>query len=248
MITDKKILSRTDFGYVLKIPYADNIICGFSTRKFNYDFRAGFSQRDHQEVLRNRENLFESLNINLRNSVFLEQVHKARIKKITRSDLGKGAYDYKNSLPATDAAITELKSTALCLLSADCIPLIFWHPQKDIIGIAHAGWRGLKAGIAFKTAQKISLIYKCSPGGIKVFIGPCIRACCYEVNSDFKQYFPNYVHKSKDSFYLDLLKITFSQLSDAGIKGGILLTAHCVQSAISAIFFLSEAKIKRRGC
>ncbi len=247
MITDKKILLRIDNGYVLKTPRANNIICGFSTREFNYDFRAGSSIRDHQEISRNREKFFESLSLKPRNSVFLEQVHEAQVKKITKAEQGMGAYDFKNSIAGTDAAITALKDTPLCSLSADCLPLVFWHPREDIIGIAHAGWRGLKAGIAFKTAQKISRIYKCPPRKIRVFICPGIRSCCYEVSSDFKQYFPNCVFRSKNRFYLDLLKIAFTQLSEAGISGeNIIDSALCTKCNSSAFFSFRGGDQKKR--
>ncbi len=247
LITDKKILLRTDFGYVLNASYANNIMCGFSTREFNYDFRAGSSLLDHQEILRNREEFFESLSLKLQNSVFLEQVHEAEIKEITKADRGMGAHHFKNSIAGTDAAITALLDTPLCLLSADCLPLVFWHPQDNIIGIAHAGWRGLKAGIAFKTAQKISRICKRPSAQIRVFIGPGLRSCCYEVSSDFQQYFPNCVLRSKDRFYLDLLKIVFSQLSKAGIaEGNIIDSALCTKCNSSAFFSFRGGDQKKR--
>ncbi|MCG2712199.1 MAG: polyphenol oxidase family protein [Candidatus Omnitrophica bacterium] len=247
MIKVKKNLLRTDFGYVLEAPCANNIICGFSTREFNYDFRAGSCKRDYQEISRKRENFFESLSLNLQNSVFLEQVHEAQVKRIYKADRGMGAYDYKSSLAKADAAITSLKDTPLCLLSADCFPLIFWYAREDIIGIAHAGWRGLRAGIAFKTAQKINRIYKCEPGKIRVFIGPGLRSCCYEVSSNFKQYFPNHTLSYKGRFYLDLLKITFSQLSEAGIlKKNIIDSALCTKCNNSDFFSFRGQDKKQR--
>lgn len=247
MITDKKILSRADFGYVLKMPCAKNIICGFSTREFNYDFRAGSSPKTHQDISDKREKFFKSLGLNIRNSVFLKQVHRAKIKKITKADQGKGAYDYESSIAETDAAITNLRDTPLCVLSADCLPLVFWHPRKDVIGIAHAGWRGLKAGIAFKTVQKIVRTYKCLPREIRVFFAPGIRACCYEVDSLMKQHFKKHIFVFKNRLYLDLIKIAFSQLSDAGIKEeNIIDSGLCTKCNEDALFSFRGRDKKKR--
>ncbi len=247
MNMDKKILLRKDFGYVLKTPCANNIICGFSTREFNYDFRAGFSMQDYQRILDNRVKFFKSLNLSLQNSVFLEQVHEAYVKKITRLDQGRGAFNYKHSISGTDAAITNLRDTPLCLLSADCLPLVFWDPQENIIGVAHAGWRGLKAGIVFKTVQKISRIYKSSPAKIKVFVGPAIRSCCYEVSNDFIRYFPKNVFRSEDGLYLDLLKVTFLQLVAAGIaENNIFDSALCTKCNNNSFFSFRGGDRKQR--
>ena len=228
------------------MPYANNIICGFSTREANYDFRADSSSMAHKEILRNRERFFRSLNLNLRHSVFLEQVHGARIKKVTKTNQGMGASDYESSIAGTDAVITTQFDMPLCLLSADCLPLVFWQQQENIIGIAHAGWRGLKAGIAFKTVQRIKQTYKCSPEEIRVFIGPGLRSCCYEVSSDFKQYFPNYVFRSKNRFYLDLLKITFAQLFEAGIAEKNIIDSALCTKCNKDVFFSFRGRDKNK--
>ncbi len=247
MITDKNILSRAAFGYVLGAFCANNIICGFSTREFNYDLRAVSSPLAKQEILRNRQNLFESLSLNIHKSVFMEQVHEAKIKTISNAEQGMGACDYESSITQTDAVITSLSETPLCMLSADCFPLVFWHPSESVIGIAHAGWRGLKERIAFKTAIRLQKTYKCPPEKIKVFVAPGIRVCCYEVNSGLQQYFPNFIFRSKDRFYLDLIKVTFSQLSEAGIaKENIIDSALCTKCNKTDLFSFRGQDQKNR--
>ncbi len=247
MITVKDILSRTNFGYVLKIPSANNIICGFSTREFNYDFRADSSGVAYQEILRNRENFLESLNLNLDKSVFIEQVHESLIKEVTETEQGKGAYDYKNSIPGADAVITALTKTSLCILSADCLPLVFWHPQVKIIGIAHAGWRGLKERIGFKTVIRMQETYNCGPEKIKVFIGPGIRSCCYEVSRGFKEHFPGFVCGSKDRLCFDMVKAASAQLLEAGIvQENIIDSGLCTKCNNAELFSYRGQDQKKR--
>lgn len=247
MFEDKNILSKTEFGYVLKMPCASNIICGFSTRAFNYDFRAASPFSTSEDIRHNRLRFFENLNLNLNNSVFIEQVHGAWIKEVIQTDKGKGAGEYKSSIPDADAMITSLKDTPICMLSADCLPLLFWHPEKNIIGVAHAGWKGLEAGIAFKTAQRIKETFKCSLENIKVFIGPGIRVCCYEVSEEFKQHFPGFVFESKGRFYLDMIKAAFSQLLEAGIAGENIIDSElCTKCHNTEVFsFRGGDKQKR---
>src|SRR5205814_1712150 len=68
----------------------------------------------------------------------------------------------------------------LGVITADCIPLLFYDPQKEYVAAVHAGWRGLFKEIIKEAVT--GLIAKGSdPKDIVVGIGPCIRSCCYSI-------------------------------------------------------------------
>ena len=70
-----------------------------------------------------------------------------------------------------DAAITRVQGVKLAVRTADCIPLVL--VADDGIGVVHAGWRGLAAGIVQKTIAELGSVGQ-------AYVGPHIRAGCYE--------------------------------------------------------------------
>lgn len=224
------------YAYRVEKLYKEEVVCAFSTRKFNYDLRS-VTRTEHKKILKHRENLFKSLRLDLRKAVFLEQVHRSRVKKITSKEQGSGAFGFQSSISGCDAAFTTLPGVPLVLLTADCLPLIFWEPRHKVIGVAHAGWRGLKAGIAAKTIGKICREFNCKAGKIKVYIGPGIRSCCYEVKHDVSRYFPRDVIIQDKRCYLDLAGIARRDLMAKGVKKANIFDSLLCTNCRRDIFF-----------
>jgi len=88
-----------------------------------------------------------------------------------------------------DAIITRQRGVALALSSADCVPVMFYDPVQEVIGMAHAGWRGSARGIAAATVEAMSEQFGSRPRDIYAGIGPSIGACCYEVSEEVQQLF-----------------------------------------------------------
>jgi YfiH family protein len=74
-----------------------------------------------------------------------------------------------------DAAVSKAPGVALAILTADCAPIAFASPE-GVIGVAHAGWRGLVAGVIEETVAAMRTL-----GATSVYaaLGPCIHAECY---------------------------------------------------------------------
>ena len=83
-----------------------------------------------------------------------------------------------------DGLVTKSSELVLGITTADCIPLIFFDNQNGIIGICHAGWKGLSNGIIENTIEKM-IKTGSSNRYINVIIGPCIRQFSYEVKNNF---------------------------------------------------------------
>lgn len=98
---------------------------------------------------------------------WLRQVHGARV--ITVTGPGEHAGD------EADAAVTDVPGAVLAVQTADCAPVLFEGP--GVLGVAHAGWRGLEAAVLEATASAMADL-----GGAPTHatLGPCIRARCYE--------------------------------------------------------------------
>jgi YfiH family protein len=99
---------------------------------------------------------------------WLHQVHGAGVVRVTRP--GDGA------ATLADGAVTANEGCALAMLTADCAPVAL-ASREGVIGVAHAGWRGVAAGVIQATVAEMEAL---GATGIEAAVGPCIHAECYE--------------------------------------------------------------------
>ena len=107
-----------------------------------------------------------------------EQVHGAGVANVGRADRGAGAADAGDAIAGADALWTLEPGIALAVLTADCVPILLADPDRGLIGVVHAGWRGLAAGVVGRAVEEMA------PSSPSAFIGPSIGPCCYEVGED----------------------------------------------------------------
>ncbi len=121
--------------------------------------------------------------LNLEKLVFLKQMHG--IDGLTITDPIQIKFSLNLFDKQGDFIITNLRKVGIGILTADCLPLVFYDPVHHAVGIAHVGWKGLIAGIIPKVAQKMQNEFKTNPTNLDVFLGPCAKACCYQVDENF---------------------------------------------------------------
>ena len=126
--------------------------------------------------------------------------------------------------PSGDAMVTRLPGTGLCILTADCAPVLFADPQAGVIGAAHAGWKGALAGVLDGTLLAMERL-GASRDRIRGVIGPAISQSSYEVGPEFRDLFlrasPShdmfFTSGAGDRFHFDLTGFCLQQLRSAGI-------------------------------
>ena len=127
-----------------------------------------------------------------------------------------------NPYPKCDALVTSDNSLILGITAADCLPIIFYDQKNHVIGIAHAGWRGLVKGVVQNTLNKM-INLGAQKKSIKSVIGPCIRVGSYEVNNDFvkklKTKYQKFAVRRMQKTYFDLPKLAKYILSKSNISG-----------------------------
>ncbi|HHF7349782.1 TPA: peptidoglycan editing factor PgeF [Legionella feeleii] len=94
----------------------------------------------------------------------------------------------ENETIEADAMVTKQKNILLGSDSADCPIVLFADEQAGVIGLAHAGWRGAKAGVLQSTIHKMEEL-GASPKRVVAAISPCIAQASYEVSHDFYEAF-----------------------------------------------------------
>jgi YfiH family protein len=165
------------------------LTAGFTTRHGGvskepfYSLNLGLHVLDRAEhVIVNRQRLAKALDLPFDTFTYAEQVHSDEIAIITKADMGKGRISREDALQARDGFVTNEKGIVLCALFADCVPLYFYDPVREVIGLAHAGWKGTVLNIAAKTIQAMTKEFGSKPEDIRAAIGPSIGGCCYEVD------------------------------------------------------------------
>lgn len=110
----------------------------------------------------------------------LHQIHSPEVVIVTEPWTGQG--------PKADGMATRLKGVALGVLAADCMPFLFIDAEAEVIGAAHAGWRGALAGVLEATVRAMVSI-GAAPQRVVVAVGPCLRQPNFEVGLDVPQAF-----------------------------------------------------------
>ena len=116
--------------------------------------------------------------------VFLRQVHGTRAVRIGAANAIAGADAHDG-----DASVTTEPGIACAVLVADCLPVLFAAPQGRAVGAAHAGWRGLAAGILEATVGAVCDAGRCAPHELEVWLGACIGPRRFEVGADVLEAF-----------------------------------------------------------
>ena len=111
--------------------------------------------------------------------VYLRQVHGARVVDIGAADAEPGA-----PIHEADASITVVPGVACTVQVADCLPVLFAAPGGRAVGAAHAGWRGLAAGVIEATLAAVCRAGRCRPDEVEAWIGAGIGARAFEVGAD----------------------------------------------------------------
>lgn len=118
-----------------------------------------------------------------------------------------------------DSFITDRPDVVLSIEVADCIPIFLYDRTRDAVGLVHAGWRGTASGITGKTVSEMVRRFGSQIEEIEAFLGPSIRACCYEMKGDVARVFSDqFVTKREgNKIFLDLAAANRHQLESSGL-------------------------------
>ena len=195
---------------------------GVSAAPFD-SLNVSFSVGDFPEnVLENRRILAKTVGIAVENCIIPQLCHGTNIEIVRAEDRGRGIFSPENAFKETDALITNIPEICLWVTSADCTPVFFYDPEKQVVAMAHAGWKGTFSEIAAKTALKMQTDFACNLADIRVGIGTSIGVCCYEVSAELAEKFAHVfgekvINARNEAFYLDLWEANKIQLEKIGI-------------------------------
>lgn len=128
-----------------------------------------------EQVARHRQQLLSQCG-GLQALQWLDQVHGTDVYRVEAMP---------RETPQADAAVSRLAGVACAVLTADCLPVLFCDSQGSQVAAAHAGWRGLLAGVLVNTVNAFAE----QPSALRVWFGPCIRQPRFEVGREVRDQF-----------------------------------------------------------
>lgn len=151
---------------------------------------------------------------------WLAQMHGVAVADLDATDLdaaGVGATPI-----AADAAITRRLGRVCAILTADCLPILFATDTGDAVAAAHAGWRGLAAGVVGATVRALAA----PPERLIAWLGPAISRQHFEVGAEVREAFLRadagagdaFEAKANAKFMADLEMLARRQLQALGVS------------------------------
>ena len=180
----------------------------------------------------NREKFFKNIGIDPDKVVIAGLVHGKDIKNVNEENRGEFIAD-------TDGLITKVPDVYLSVTAADCLPIYFIDRKLQVIGLAHAGWRGTAKNIAQAMVGKMIEDFKCDPKDIEVTIGPYIKACHFEVENVIPEFagHDSAIHQQANRTTIDLGQINKEQLISAGVpEANITVSDECTHCLTEKYF------------
>jgi purine-nucleoside/S-methyl-5'-thioadenosine phosphorylase / adenosine deaminase len=180
--------------------------------------------------------------------VVAEQVHGAGVAAVGATHAGRGWERNDTSVAATDALATREAGVPLTVLVADCAPVALVAPE-GVLGLAHAGWRGLAGGVLEAALGRVAEMGGGSPAELQAVVGPCIRGCCYEVGEEVWRRFPPECLSPADrpgARRLDLMTAVVHRLQAAGLPGAHIHALGLCTACYANLFF-SHRRATQQG-
>lgn len=173
---------------------------------------------DHVEdeparVADNRRRAADGLGLRPESVAWLNQVHGSDVAVIDEPPT--------DGPPRADAAVTGRPGVALAVLVADCVPVLLADRDAGVLAVAHAGRRGLVAGVVSATLAAMTSL-GADPERTSALIGPAVGPCCYEVPADLQAEVVGKIPATagrtrRDTPALDLPAGTHAELTRAGV-------------------------------
>ena len=187
---------------------------------------------------KSRENylaLGDQLGISPEDMVKSKQTHTDIVKIVTRENGGDGILRPLDENEPYDGLITNEKNLLLCTVEADCVPVYFYDPVKEVIAMVHSGWKGTVKKISEVTIQKMKSAFGCKASDMLVAIGPHICKDCYEVGTDLLEEFSQsfgpqeagkfFTPKNQEKYLLNLEETVRFTLQKNGVPAENIFSA-----------------------
>lgn len=164
---------------------------------------------EKEKIEKNRNLLFDALDLDADWVAFADQIHSSRVQLITEG----GMY------PNTDGLVTAVPGLALAIQVADCAAVLMADPVNRVAAAIHAGWRGA-AGNIISNGVELMRRQGAKPDHIRAYVSPCISQKNFEVGTEVAEQFPDRFvdYESYEKPHVDLKVFIHHNLVEMGIN------------------------------
>ena len=206
----------------------------------------------------NYVDLGHQLGIALDDMVKSKQTHTDIVKVVSRQNGGDGILRPIDESQPYDGLITNEKNLLLCTVEADCVPVYFYDPVKEVIAMVHSGWKGTVKKISEITIKKMQKEFGCVSENMRVAIGPHICKDCYEVGEDVFEEFRHsfnsqelqkiFIPKNSGKYLLNLEEAVRMTLEENGVPATNIFSAGVctLHSQLDGFNFCSYRRTKSK--
>jgi len=202
---------------------------------------------DPRRVRENRRLVFDVARINPDKAVIAQQVHGSTAALVDENDSGCGTISHTDAVPGADGLVTRERGLPLMGFSADCMLMALADESAGVLGLLHAGWRGMAGGIIQNT---ISIMQKAGAdlSRLSVIAGPSIGPCCFEVGMEVAEKLGtrHMASRNESKAMYDLRAAAHARLLDCGVHGAQIRIETACTCCREDVFF-SHRRTVRNG-
>ena len=228
---------------------------GVSPQPFSSLNLGGTTGDSEAHIQANYELLSRALGFDLQTVVSSHQVHGTNLAIINEAPPRSNPFPAAHFLDGYDGFITAVPGIPLLVRVADCVPVMLYEPDRKVLAVVHAGWKGTAGGISAKAAEHIVAHWQCDIKKIRAGIGPSIGPCCYEVGQDVAECFNKSTgnkrflmpEAAENTFSLDLQEANRQQLLEVGLDPGLIELSWLCTACNSNLFFSHRGEKGKTG-
>ena len=194
---------------------------------------------DPARVRENRRRVADAAGVAEDALIVVNQVHGREVVEVRRARDAASA--------SADALVTSSPDVALAILVADCVPVLLVDANHGRLAVAHAGWRGLVAGVLESVLAQFGRLED-----VHAFIGPAISGDRYQVGPEVAAHFTDVPGARRpdrgdrgDRSVLDLTRVVEHRLRDAGVSGEHVRA--CTERTDDDALFFSDRAVRPCG-
>lgn len=170
---------------------------------------------DETLVAKNRALLRDTLSLPSE-PLWMEQVHGTQVAAASEITCG-------GDIPRADACVSSRRGEVVVVMTADCLPVLLCDTAGTCVAVAHAGWRGLAAGVIERTVAEMKL----PPSKLLAWLGPAIGVDAFEVGEEVRAQFVQHDAAAAQAFHAndnerwhcDLSALARQRLIALGVNG-----------------------------
>ncbi|MGM9760371.1 MAG: peptidoglycan editing factor PgeF [Parabacteroides sp.] len=199
---------------------------GVSEGTFSSFNPSRYTDDNPNHIRQNLSLLAEAIGLPPERIILPHQVHRDKVLTLTDDFFGATPDEQLTRLEGVDALVANVPGWCVAVSTADCVPVLLYAPDKQVVAAVHAGWRGTVQRIVQRCVEKMQERFACDPAEMRAAIGPSIGQAAFEVGEEVVKAFEMAGldvsrllrrHPDTGKAHIDLWEANRQQLCEAGL-------------------------------